>query len=164
MRLRYRYEEFWRKAIEMGCESGVFSVPDERFARMAVLEMCSGVAKWHSPSGEVDLDTIAARHAQSALQLPGTPVRRRGAAALPDAAEVHGLGEDMWQIRLSGPAGHAGDQVARSARSCLIWPPTTVAVTSICLMVLGFTRVGSSERTTKSASMPRASRPFRCSW
>jgi len=57
---RDRYEDFWRRAIAEGCEQGVFSVPDQRFARMGLLEMCSGVAKWYSPDGPADLYLVVA--------------------------------------------------------------------------------------------------------
>ena len=97
---RDRYEDFWRRAIAEGCEQGVFSVPDQRFARMGLLEMCSGVAKWYSPDGPADLDTIDAAHARLALQLLGMPPHRAAAAPLPDAVDIHRLVEEIWQVRL----------------------------------------------------------------
>ncbi|MER7077475.1 transcriptional regulator, TetR family [Saccharopolyspora kobensis] len=100
VQIRDRYEEFWRSAVAAGCERGVFAVPDQRFARMAVLEMCSGVAKWYSPEGEEELDAIATAHAQLALQLLGVPPTRLASTALPEAAEVHGLVEEIWHIQL----------------------------------------------------------------
>lgn len=100
VQIRDRYEDFWRNAIADGCQRGVFSVPDERFARMAVLEMCSGVAKWYSPTGEMDLDAIGAAHARLALQLLGVSAKRAAATTLPDATDIHGLIEEIWQIRL----------------------------------------------------------------
>lgn len=48
--LRDAYEDHWRRAIANGCASGLFTVPDRTFARMALLEMCSAVAKWYSPT------------------------------------------------------------------------------------------------------------------
>ncbi|MER6991686.1 TetR/AcrR family transcriptional regulator [Saccharopolyspora hirsuta] len=110
VQIRDRYEEFWRRAVADGCERGVFAVPDQRFARMAVLEMCSGVAKWYSPEGEEDLDAIATAHAQLALQLLGVPAPRLAATALPEASDVHGLVEEIWHIQLPSMR-------ARAARS-----------------------------------------------
>ncbi|WP_245645271.1 TetR/AcrR family transcriptional regulator [Pseudonocardia acaciae] len=94
------YEDHWRRPIAQGCEQGLFWVPDQRFARMALLEMCSGVPKWYTPDGPLDLDTIAATHAQLALQLLGVPPRQLAEASLPAAADIHGLVEEIWQIRL----------------------------------------------------------------
>ncbi|MFW5419496.1 TetR family transcriptional regulator [Nocardiopsis sp. CNT-189] len=98
VRLRDRYEEFWRDAIADGCDRGAFSVPDRRLARMAALEMCSGVAKWYSPSGPLDLGAVSAAHAVLVLQMLGAPAGE--AAPAPDASGIRALVEEIWQIRL----------------------------------------------------------------
>jgi hypothetical protein len=39
--------------------------------RRALLEMCSGVARWWSPTGDLDLDALADEYATMALRLVG---------------------------------------------------------------------------------------------
>ncbi|MFJ5679694.1 TetR/AcrR family transcriptional regulator [Streptomyces sp. NPDC093097] len=102
--LRDAYEGHWRRAIANGCASGLFTVPDQTFARMALLEMCSGVAKWYSPDGPIALDGVATAHARLALQLLGVPVH---AIPLPAPTEIHAahaLVEEIWQVSLGASA------------------------------------------------------------
>src|SRR5689334_21527647 len=49
--LRDAYEVFWTRAISAGARDGVFSVHNQRLARLGILQMCSGVAGWYSPKG-----------------------------------------------------------------------------------------------------------------
>ena len=58
MALRDRYEDLWRDVIDQGCAAGVFSVSDSRVARLALLEMCNGVAWWYRPSGVLSLEAV----------------------------------------------------------------------------------------------------------
>jgi len=58
------------------------------------------VAKWYSPDGPADLDTIDAAHARLALQLLGMPPHRAASAPLPDPTDIHRLVEEIWQVRL----------------------------------------------------------------
>ncbi|MFF9479485.1 TetR/AcrR family transcriptional regulator [Streptomyces sp. NPDC014733] len=102
--LRDAYEDHWRRAIANGCASGLFTVPDRTFARMALLEMCSGVAKWYSPDGSIALDGVATAHARLALQLLGVPAHTM---PRPEPAEIQAaraLVEEIWQVSLGASA------------------------------------------------------------
>lgn len=67
--LRDSYEEMWRSVIAAGCANGSFVVPDPAVARLALLEMCTGVAYWYSPHGDRRLAEIASAHAEMALAM-----------------------------------------------------------------------------------------------
>ncbi len=69
--LRDEYEGLWQHAIEAGRQAEVFRVDDARVARLALLEMCSGVARWYQPGGPIGLDELATRYAAMALGLLG---------------------------------------------------------------------------------------------
>jgi AcrR family transcriptional regulator len=69
--LRDRYETLWQRAIDDGVAAGDFRVRDGAVVRRALLEMCSGVARWWTPEGELDLDDLAAEYAAMALRLVG---------------------------------------------------------------------------------------------
>lgn len=71
--LRDRYEHHWRAAIEAGVADGTFHVAQPRLARLALLEMCSGIARWYEPNGPIGLDDLATHHAAMALALLGAP-------------------------------------------------------------------------------------------
>jgi AcrR family transcriptional regulator len=67
--LRDEYEGMWRSVIEGGCAAGSFVVPDPGVARLALLEMCTGVAYWYSPLGDRRLAEIASAHAEMGLAM-----------------------------------------------------------------------------------------------
>ena len=71
--LRDRYEALWQAALDEGVARGDFRVGSVAVVRRALLEMCSGVARWWTPSGELDLDALAGEYAALALRLVGTP-------------------------------------------------------------------------------------------
>lgn len=67
--VRDAYERMWQEAITDGTHDGVFTVLDERAARLALLEMCTGVAHWFNPTGAQTPEQIGARFADMALGL-----------------------------------------------------------------------------------------------
>lgn len=69
--LRDEYESFWRSVLTEGAERKTFGVEDPKLATFALLEMCTGVAHWYSPSGSLSLEEIEARFADMALALVG---------------------------------------------------------------------------------------------
>lgn len=69
--LRDRYEALWQDAIDAGASSGAFAVASTAVARRALLEMCSGVARWYDAAGPLDLDHLADQYATMARQLLG---------------------------------------------------------------------------------------------
>lgn len=69
--LRDRYEDLWQGVLEEGVARGDFRVGSPAVVRRALLEMCSGVARWWTPSGELDLGALAGECAVLALRLVG---------------------------------------------------------------------------------------------
>ena len=69
---RDEYEKLWGTVIGKGQASGAFEVPDLSVTRLALLQMCSGVANWYSPNGRRDLAEIAETHAHLCLTMLGT--------------------------------------------------------------------------------------------
>jgi AcrR family transcriptional regulator len=73
--LRDRYEAIWQQTLHEGAERGDFQVRSAAVVRRALLEMCSGVARWWTPAGDLDLDALAAEYADLALRLVGVSAR-----------------------------------------------------------------------------------------
>ena len=69
--LRDGYERLWAAAIEDGVAAGVFHTAHPAVTRLALLEMCSGVARWYSPRGPLALDELAEHYAELALRALG---------------------------------------------------------------------------------------------
>jgi len=106
MQLRDGYERLWAETLERGKRSGEFSFADARITRLALLEMCNGVARWYSDRGprhpaeiadsfaDLALAMVGARpggQAVRAADLPGLPTREILALV---AAELHGTGDN----------------------------------------------------------------------
>ncbi|SFP45088.1 DNA-binding transcriptional regulator, AcrR family [Amycolatopsis arida] len=71
VRLRDDYERLWAEAIDDGVRSGAFATDHPAVTRLALLEMCNGVARWYSPRGAVPLDRLAEHYAGLALRALG---------------------------------------------------------------------------------------------
>lgn len=69
--LRDAYERLWASAIDEGVAAGVFRVEHPAVTRLALLEMCSGVARWYSPRGALALDELAEHYAELASRALG---------------------------------------------------------------------------------------------
>jgi len=74
--LRDAYEEFWQETVADGVRDGSFDVEHPRIVTRALLEMCTGVAHWYRPSGELGLDDLSRLYADRALALMRAPMRR----------------------------------------------------------------------------------------
>ena len=74
--LRDDYEALWDAAIDAGQRGGEFDVQSPRVARLALLEMCSGIARWYRPEGPTALPDLALRYGEMALGLLGADQRR----------------------------------------------------------------------------------------
>ena len=84
--LRDRYERAWQQVLEDGVEAGSFALADPALARRALLEMCSGVARWWTPRGPLGPDAVAEDYAALALRVVGARGRaRRVVGDTPDA-------------------------------------------------------------------------------
>lgn len=71
MELRDGYERLWAEALERGARAGEFSFADARITRLALLEMCNGVARWYSDRGPKQPAQIADIFADLALAMVG---------------------------------------------------------------------------------------------
>lgn len=67
--LRDRYEQIWQGVIDAGIDAGEFHVGSPSVARRALLEMCSGVARWYDDGGALSLDALADQYAEMGLRL-----------------------------------------------------------------------------------------------
>lgn len=67
--LRDAYETYWADAIEMGHVQKVFRIEDPAVARLALLAMCTEVARWYSERGRLSRVQLAIKYANLALQL-----------------------------------------------------------------------------------------------
>ncbi len=89
---RDEYEGLWASVIDNGCAAGVFHVPDARVARLALLQMCSGVANWYSPRGSRELTDVASTHARLSLAMLGADTE----PGVPLVAHYVRLVADVW--------------------------------------------------------------------
>jgi AcrR family transcriptional regulator len=116
MQLRDGYERLWAETLERGNRSGEFSFADARITRLALLEMCNGVARWYSDRGPKRPAEIADSFADLALamvsaQSDGQAVRTAGLRgrstkeilALVDA-ELRGTGVSSADGRAEQPS------------------------------------------------------------
>ncbi len=71
--LRDAYERLWADAIDNGVTAGIFHTGQPSVTRLALLEMCSGVARWYSPRGPLSLDHLASHYAELAMRALGCP-------------------------------------------------------------------------------------------
>ncbi|MGH3449419.1 MAG: TetR/AcrR family transcriptional regulator [Haloechinothrix sp.] len=94
--LRDDYEQLWALAIADGCRAGTFHSADQGVSRRALLEMCSGVARWYSPKGPLPLDALAEQYAALALRALGA------APARPDLAHCAAIVTDTWGDKAAG--------------------------------------------------------------
>jgi AcrR family transcriptional regulator len=85
VKLRDDYEAIWADVLERGVRRGEFQVGDLRMARLALLQMCTGVAYWYSASGPTPLPEIADQFADMALAMVRARGSRRERRTVPDA-------------------------------------------------------------------------------
>jgi AcrR family transcriptional regulator len=88
IRLRDNYERLWADTLERGQRSGVFRLADARVARLALLEMCNGVARWFSRKGPLSPAELADAFTDLALGMARAesdqrPLRRTDIMCLP---------------------------------------------------------------------------------
>jgi AcrR family transcriptional regulator len=82
--LRDEYEAIWRSLLAEGtAEPAVFRIGSPKLTRLALLEMCNGVARWYARSGELAPGDIADYYADLALAMAAA--RRGGRAIRMDA-------------------------------------------------------------------------------
>lgn len=92
--LRDDYEALWARAITDGVAAGVFHTAHPAVTRLALLEMCSGVARWYSPGGPVPLEGLATHYAELALGALGHP----SAVRVPDLQQCLQVVAQVWDV------------------------------------------------------------------
>lgn len=92
VKLRDDYELLWAEAIDSGIASGAFHTDQPAVTRVALLEMCSGVARWYSPGGHLPLEQLARHYAQLAMRALGCPDIGKG----PDLAHCRAVVSQVW--------------------------------------------------------------------
>ncbi|MEV0347368.1 TetR/AcrR family transcriptional regulator [Nonomuraea sp. NPDC050680] len=70
LRLRDAYEKVWADTLEAGVRDGVFK-DRGNVARLALLQMATGIAHWYRPGGELDIAQLCERFADMGLALMG---------------------------------------------------------------------------------------------
>ena len=69
IRLRDEYEDGWTMTLTDGKEQGCFDVAVPKVARLALLEMCNGVARWYQDDGPMQISDICDQFATLALSM-----------------------------------------------------------------------------------------------
>lgn len=90
---RDHYESSWQAALDDGLTAGTFHLGNTRISRLALIEMCTGVAYWFRP-GALSADQIADEYADLALALVqarrGRHQLQTGDLSLPSNAQLRG--------------------------------------------------------------------------
>ncbi|WP_370944849.1 TetR/AcrR family transcriptional regulator [Amycolatopsis sp. cg5] len=92
--LRDEYESLWAETIDNGVRDGVFRTEQPAVTRLALLEMCSGVARWYSSRGPLGLEELAKHYAQLAMRALG----RLDEAEPPDLANCRAVVSKTWSV------------------------------------------------------------------
>jgi AcrR family transcriptional regulator len=95
VKLRDDYEIRWAEIIDSGVSSGAFHTDQPAVTRLALLEMCSGVARWYSPRGPLTLDELAGHYAQLAMRALGCTE-----VCEPDLAQCRAVVSQVWGVPL----------------------------------------------------------------
>jgi AcrR family transcriptional regulator len=72
--LRDAYEALVAGVLERGARAGEFQVTDLRVARLALVEMCNGVALWYRPDGRLSVPELQERFVELACRLAGARI------------------------------------------------------------------------------------------
>jgi AcrR family transcriptional regulator len=111
MQLRDGYERLWAETLDRGARSGEFSFSDARITRLALLEMCNGVARWYSDRGPKSPAEIADCFADLALAM--VSARSRGEIVSLAALRSRPTGEILAlvaaELRESGKGYQSAD-------------------------------------------------------
>ncbi len=75
--LRDDYEALVADVLGRGAATGEFRITDLRVARLALVEMCNGVALWYRPDGRLSVAELQDRFVELACRLAGARIVRR---------------------------------------------------------------------------------------
>lgn len=76
---RRTYQGIWQSVLETGKSEGVFDIGDVPMTRFALLEMCTGVGIWFTPTGRLSVEQVCIEFVNLGLKMVGA--RRPGADA-----------------------------------------------------------------------------------
>jgi AcrR family transcriptional regulator len=96
VKLRDDYELLWAEAIDAGIAAGSFHTGQPAVTRLALLEMCSGVARWYSPGGPLTLDQLATHFAELAMRA----LRCVDVGEQPDLKRCREVVSQVWKVRI----------------------------------------------------------------
>jgi len=91
MKQRDEVSSLWDAVLTEGVAAGVFAFTDVNTTRMALIQMCSGVANWFSPAGPAPIEDLAKRFADLALgmvRVSDGPTYGNGALAKPAFEDI----------------------------------------------------------------------------
>jgi len=71
MGLRDAYESMFASVLEKGSRVGSFHIRDLTLTRLALLEMCNGVAHWYTPTGRLSIPELEDLFTELAARLVG---------------------------------------------------------------------------------------------
>lgn len=94
--MRDEYEKFYSQAISEGVANNSFAVPQQSSARLGLLEMLSGVARWYSPKGKMGPAELAEVHVTLSLSLLGASTSE----PITELGYVSGLIESIWSVKI----------------------------------------------------------------
>lgn len=114
--LRDVYERFWTTTISAGVDDGSFAVHDQRLARLAILQMCSGVAEWYSPKGQLSLLELAQAHAHMTLHLLGDRCSFDTVVKLLEPLHVQDIVDEVWSPEPAPASGSRSPAQRHSPR------------------------------------------------
>jgi AcrR family transcriptional regulator len=103
---RDTYERYWARTIADGVEAGVFTVPDQRAARLSLIEMCSAVARWFSIDGPQSISELAEIYVKLAANLVVLREDRDDPGTGTDL-DIRQLVESVWTIAIPGARDHS---------------------------------------------------------
>jgi AcrR family transcriptional regulator len=100
--LRDEYEAIWQSLLAEGtAQPAVFRIGSLKLTRLALLEMCNGVARWYARSGEFAPGDIADYYAELALGM--VAARRGGRATRLDATAGPSVSELLPMLNEAYP-------------------------------------------------------------
>lgn len=74
--LRDDYESMFSTVLERGLRTGAFHLTDARLARLAILEMCNGVAHWYRPDGRLGVEEVQRRFVEFGIRMIGAELTK----------------------------------------------------------------------------------------
>jgi AcrR family transcriptional regulator len=74
--LRDDYESMFSTVLERGVRTGAFHLTDVRLARLAILEMCNGVAHCYRPDGRLSVEEVQRKFVEFGIRMIGADLTK----------------------------------------------------------------------------------------